>query len=247
MTESDDWEFVAQLDSQDIGSGKPLRIGPPRFYAAALGMGELEVIDPVADYAELMESLFDFAAIRDVHAMKRQIRAVRDLGAVTLPGHDVKLGRGGIREVEFFVQTQQLVFGGRRPALRGRRTLAMLAEMGFVDEQAEDGYSLDALLAAGEAAEVPFSVAGGVSADSVEAVQRAGADVAVAGSAIYSASDVAGAAAADAISASQFNEPADAGSEYIIVNYTVTYIGDDADGRIEHRLFGGHLREPRDV
>ena len=53
-----------------------------------------------------------------------------------------------------------------------------------LDEQAEDGYSLDALLAAGEAAEVPFSVAGGVSADSVEAVQGAGADVAVAGSAI---------------------------------------------------------------
>lgn len=41
-----------------------------------------------------------------------------------------------------------------------------------------------------------------------------------------------GAAAADAISANQFNEPADAGSEYIIVNYTVTYIGDDADGQI---------------
>ncbi len=64
------------------------------------------------------------------------------------------------------------------------------------DEQAEDGYSLDALLAAGAAAGVSFSVAGGVSADSVEAVQRAGADVAVAGSAIYGASDVAGAAAA---------------------------------------------------
>ena len=64
-----------------------------------------------------------------------------------------------------------------------------------LDEQAEDGYSLDALLSAGKAAEVPFSVAGGVSADSVEAVQRAGADVAVAGSAIYSASDVAAAAA----------------------------------------------------
>ena len=65
-----------------------------------------------------------------------------------------------------------------------------------LDEQAEDGYSLDDLLAAGAAAGVSFSVAGGVSADSVEAVQRAGADVAVAGSAIYSAPDVAAAAAA---------------------------------------------------
>ena len=85
-------------------------------------------------------------------------------------------------------------------AARAREVVALGAvfvEMhAGLDEQAEDGYSLDALLAAGEAAEVPFSVAGGVSADSVEAVQRAGADVAVAGSAIYSASDVAGAAAA---------------------------------------------------
>ncbi|WIM73332.1 hypothetical protein QP028_07635 [Corynebacterium suedekumii] len=56
-----------------------------------------------------------------------------------------------------------------------------------LDEQAEDGYSLDALLAAGAAAGVSFSVAGGVGADSVEAVQRTGADVAVAAAAIRSA------------------------------------------------------------
>ncbi|UEJ82394.1 orotidine 5'-phosphate decarboxylase [Brachybacterium halotolerans subsp. kimchii] len=85
-------------------------------------------------------------------------------------------------------------------AARAREVVALGAvfvEMhAGLDEQAEDGYSLDALLAAGKAGEVPFSVAGGVSADSVEAVQQAGADVAVAGSAIYSASDVAAAAAA---------------------------------------------------
>lgn len=85
-------------------------------------------------------------------------------------------------------------------AARAREVVALGAvfvEMhAGLDEQAEDGYSLDALLSAGKAAEVPFSVAGGVSADSVEAVQQAGADVAVAGSAIYSASDVAAAAAA---------------------------------------------------
>jgi glutamate-ammonia-ligase adenylyltransferase len=42
----------------------------------------------------------------------------------------VKLGRGGIREIEFFVQTQQLIFGGKRPRLRGARTLDMLDELG---------------------------------------------------------------------------------------------------------------------
>src|SRR6204780_3065838 len=64
---------------------------------------------------------FDYAAIADIHAMKRQIHAVR--------GHDVKLGRGGIREIEFFVQTQQLIFGGRRPQMRGSRTLDMLQQL----------------------------------------------------------------------------------------------------------------------
>src|SRR5512137_527114 len=61
--------------------------------------------------------------------MKRQIHAVRGHETITVAGHDIKLGRGGIREIEFFVQTQQLVFGGRRPALRGRRTLDMLTAL----------------------------------------------------------------------------------------------------------------------
>jgi [glutamine synthetase] adenylyltransferase / [glutamine synthetase]-adenylyl-L-tyrosine phosphorylase len=46
-----------------------------------------------------------------------------------VPGHDIKLGRGGIREIEFFVQTQQLIFGGRRPQMRGSRTLDMLQQL----------------------------------------------------------------------------------------------------------------------
>ena len=58
--------------------------------------------------------------------MKRQIHAVRGHEQVVVPGHDIKLGRGGIREIEFFVQTQQLIFGGRRPQMRGPRTLDML-------------------------------------------------------------------------------------------------------------------------
>ncbi|MDN3624272.1 bifunctional [glutamine synthetase] adenylyltransferase/[glutamine synthetase]-adenylyl-L-tyrosine phosphorylase [Methylobacterium isbiliense] len=84
---------------------------------------------------------FDFASIADVHAMKRQIHAVRGHGAIAVAGHDIKLGRGGIREVEFFVQTQQLVFGGRRPSLRGRRTLEMLPALhdeGWITPEARD-------------------------------------------------------------------------------------------------------------
>lgn len=58
-----------------------------------------------------------------------------------------------------------------------------------LDEQAKPGFDLTGLLRAGEQAQVPFSVAGGVSLSTIEAVQRAGAEVAVAGGAIYGADD----------------------------------------------------------
>lgn len=58
-----------------------------------------------------------------------------------------------------------------------------------LDEQALPGYDLSGLLNAGEEARVPFSVAGGVNISTIEAVQRAGAEVAVVGGAIYSAED----------------------------------------------------------
>jgi [glutamine synthetase] adenylyltransferase / [glutamine synthetase]-adenylyl-L-tyrosine phosphorylase len=68
----------------------------------------------------------DFAAIADVQSLKRQIHAVKGHGTIAVLGHNIKLGRGGIREIEFFVQTQQLIAGGRNPALRGLQTLVML-------------------------------------------------------------------------------------------------------------------------
>jgi glutamate-ammonia-ligase adenylyltransferase len=71
----------------------------------------------------------DYAAIADVHSIKRQIHAHRGHGNVAVRGHNVKLGRGGIREIEFFVQTQQLIAGGRYPELRGRETVPMLATL----------------------------------------------------------------------------------------------------------------------
>ena len=84
----------------------------------------------LADLAPFIwRKYFDYAAIADIHAMKRQIHAVRGHEQVVVPGHDVKLGRGGIREIEFFVQTQQLIFGGRRPQMRGARTLDMLERL----------------------------------------------------------------------------------------------------------------------
>ena len=83
----------------------------------------------------------DFASVADVHAMKRQINAFRGHGEIAVEGHNIKLGRGGIREIEFFAQTQQLIAGGRNPHLRGRDTLGTLdrlCEDRWIDEAARD-------------------------------------------------------------------------------------------------------------
>ena len=63
----------------------------------------------------------DFAAIADIHAMKRRVHEFKGHGAIAVEGHDIKLGRGGIRDIEFFTQTQQLIAGGRHPELRTPR------------------------------------------------------------------------------------------------------------------------------
>lgn len=84
---------------------------------------------------------FDYAAIADVHSIKRQIHAHKGHGEIAVAGHNVKLGRGGIREIEFFVQTQQLIAGGRDPSLRGRATLEMLGRLvdkGWIEPAVRD-------------------------------------------------------------------------------------------------------------
>ncbi|QIA24349.1 bifunctional [glutamine synthetase] adenylyltransferase/[glutamine synthetase]-adenylyl-L-tyrosine phosphorylase [Mesorhizobium sp. AA22] len=83
----------------------------------------------------------DYAAIADVHSIKRQIHAHKGHGEIAVKGHNVKLGRGGIREIEFFVQTQQLIAGGRFPELRGRETVPMLGQLaarGWITADARD-------------------------------------------------------------------------------------------------------------
>ena len=81
----------------------------------------------------------DFAAIQDAHDMRLAIREHKGLGGpITLSGHNMKLGRGGIREIEFFTQTRQLIAGGRDPSLRLRGTcesLSALADKGWVEPE----------------------------------------------------------------------------------------------------------------
>ncbi|MEM6308223.1 MAG: glutamine-synthetase adenylyltransferase, partial [Pseudomonadota bacterium] len=72
----------------------------------------------------------DFAAIEEAHNLRLKIRDQTGLPPqITLPGHDMKLGRGGIREIEFYTQTRQLIAGGRDRTLRTRATLPALAAL----------------------------------------------------------------------------------------------------------------------
>lgn len=72
----------------------------------------------------------DFSALADIHAIKRQINTHKGHSQrIAMPGHDVKLGRGGIREIEFSAQALQLLWGGRDPALRQATTMGALTAL----------------------------------------------------------------------------------------------------------------------
>ncbi|QVQ37620.1 bifunctional [glutamine synthetase] adenylyltransferase/[glutamine synthetase]-adenylyl-L-tyrosine phosphorylase [Pseudochrobactrum algeriensis] len=121
------WERAAMIKARPV--------------AGDIASGE-QFIKELAPY--VWRKYLDYAAIADIHSIKRQIHAHRGHGDIAVRGHNVKLGRGGIREIEFFVQTQQLIAGGRFPELRGSQTLAMLTklyERGWVGENARDQLS----------------------------------------------------------------------------------------------------------
>lgn len=86
----------------------------------------------------------DFAAISDIHAMKRRVHEFKGHAQIAVAGHDVKLGRGGIREIEFFTQTQQLISGGRQSDLRSLKTIETLERLvshGWIDTETAAGLS----------------------------------------------------------------------------------------------------------
>jgi glutamate-ammonia-ligase adenylyltransferase len=81
----------------------------------------------------------DYAAIEDIHSIKRQIHAHSGHSRIAVHGHNIKLGRGGIREIEFFAQTQQLILGGRDRSLGERTTISALKALlarGHISESA---------------------------------------------------------------------------------------------------------------
>ena len=92
------WERAAMIKARPVAGD------------IAAGEAFLEELQPY-----VWRKYMDYAAIADVHSIKRQIHAHKGHGEIAVKGHNVKLGRGGIREIEFFVQTQQLIAGGRFP------------------------------------------------------------------------------------------------------------------------------------
>ena len=121
-SQGQNWERAALIKARPVAGDK------------AAGDAFLAALTPY-----IWRKYLDYAAITDIHSIKRQIHDHRGHADVAVAGHNIKLGRGGIREIEFFVQTQQLIAGGRDPALRGRRTLdtlAALAAGGWIDEAA---------------------------------------------------------------------------------------------------------------
>ncbi|TIM06618.1 bifunctional [glutamine synthetase] adenylyltransferase/[glutamine synthetase]-adenylyl-L-tyrosine phosphorylase [Mesorhizobium sp.] len=118
------WERAAMIKARPVAGD------------VAAGTAFLKELQPY-----IWRKYMDYAAIADVHSIKRQIHAHKGLGEIAVKGHNVKLGRGGIREIEFFVQTQQLIAGGRFPELRGRETVPMLSQLaarGWITADARD-------------------------------------------------------------------------------------------------------------
>ncbi|MCF6232232.1 MAG: glutamine-synthetase adenylyltransferase [Rhodobacteraceae bacterium] len=101
------------------------------------GEGFLKVLTPFVWRRHL-----DFAAIQDAHDMRLRIREHKGTGGTRdVAGHDMKLGQGGIREIEFFTQTLQIIAGGRDADLRQRGTcdgLAALSAKGWVPGDVAD-------------------------------------------------------------------------------------------------------------
>jgi glutamate-ammonia-ligase adenylyltransferase len=95
------WERAAMIKARPVGGDRKA------------GEGFISFLRPF-----IWRRNLDFAAIQDIHSIKRQINAHRGHEKIAIEGHNIKLGRGGIREIEFFAQTQQLIWGGREPRLR---------------------------------------------------------------------------------------------------------------------------------
>ncbi|MDE2121277.1 MAG: bifunctional [glutamate--ammonia ligase]-adenylyl-L-tyrosine phosphorylase/[glutamate--ammonia-ligase] adenylyltransferase, partial [Betaproteobacteria bacterium] len=125
-----EWERFAWLKS---------RVVSPQDAQASQQAALDAVVEPF-----VWRRYLDFAMLEALRSVHRQIRqeAARRANARPERANDLKLGRGGIREIEFIAQLMQIVRGGRMPQIRDRntvRSLELLAEAGLLQpEQASE-------------------------------------------------------------------------------------------------------------
>lgn len=106
------WERAAMIKARTVAGD------------LAAGKSFLKMMEPFVWRRHL-----DYAAIEDIRGITRQLQSSNRQKGIKTRDHDIKIGAGGIREIEFYVQTQQLVVGGRNPRLRAAATMSALAEM----------------------------------------------------------------------------------------------------------------------
>jgi glutamate-ammonia-ligase adenylyltransferase len=109
QSDAETWERLAFVRSRAVGGD------------VAMGETFLERLRPFVWRRSL-----DFTAVRDVQSVSLRIRDHFEGGQVLGPGFDLKRGRGGIREVEFYTQIHQLIWGGRDATLQVPATLEAL-------------------------------------------------------------------------------------------------------------------------
>ena len=130
-----EWERFAWLKSRMVAPGACVRD------ASALGLRG--AVLPFVFRRYLDYSVFD--ALRVLHRQIREHAAKRSAGRPER-ANDVKMSRGGIREIEFTVQLLQVVRGGQFPELRTRRTVDALQRLAHAGLMAQD--TADALVRA---------------------------------------------------------------------------------------------------
>ncbi len=116
-TQGQNWERAAMIKARPAAGDLPA------------GAAFVQALQPF-----IWRRNLDYAAIADIQSIKQQIHVARDLdeardGGLKAAGANLKLGAGGIREIEFYAQTQQLIVGGRDPSLRAPRTVDALAAL----------------------------------------------------------------------------------------------------------------------
>ena len=160
----------------------------------------LELAGKVAEYVDIIElgtplikaeGLSAITAIKEAHPDKLVFADMKTMDAGELEA-DIAF-KAGADLVTVLGSADDSTIAGAVKASRAKEVRALGAKFvemhAGLDEQAKPGFDLNGLLRAGEESQVPFSVAGGVNVSTIAAVQAAGADVAVAGGAIYGASD----------------------------------------------------------